>query len=465
VQQRILVIDDEPVVGHSFQRILAPDGHEVEVFQDPQAGLRAALSGGFDVIFTDLMMPGMTGIDVLREVRASGLPSEVIIITGHSTVETAVEAMKEGATDYLSKPFSPDQLRMLLKKVWERSTLIRENALLRQELEINRGFEGIIGQSRSMERVFSLVRRVAPTDGTVLVTGESGTGKEMIVRAIHRLSRRKDHPLMACDCSALAPTLLESELFGHVKGSFSGAVATKQGLFEAAQKGTLFLDEVANLSMETQGKLLRVLETKRVRKVGDTAERDIDIRLITASNRELSEMVRSGEFREDLYYRLNVVPIFLPPLRQRQGDIHLLAMAFLERFCKKLEVDVKGFTTEAMAQLDSYAWPGNVRELRNIVERMAILCDCDRIEPRHLPSEIRQTSLRACHGELPQTWEEFKKLKQQIRDTAVQELERRFLADALQRSGGNVSKAAEEVGIQRTNLHALLRKYGLSGSE
>jgi DNA-binding NtrC family response regulator len=465
VQQRILVIDDEPVVGHSFQRILAADGHEVEVFQDPQAGLRAALSGGFDVIFSDLLMPGLTGIDVLREVRASGLPSEVIIITGHSTVETAVEAMKQGATDYLSKPFSPEQLRMLLKKVWERSTLIRENALLRQELEINRGFEGIIGQSRAMERVFSVVKRVAPTDGTVLVTGESGTGKEMIVRALHRLSRRKDHPLMACDCSALAPTLLESELFGHVKGSFSGAIATKQGLFEAAQKGTLFLDEVANLGIETQGKLLRVLETKQVRKVGDTAEREIDIRLIAATNRELSEMVRAGEFREDLYYRLNVVPIALPPLRQRQGDIPLLAMAFLERFCQKLEVDVKGFTAEAMAQMDGYAWPGNVRELRNVVERMAILCDYDRIEPRHLPAEIRQAPARACHAALPKTWDEFKKLKQQVRDTAVQELERRFLADALERSGGNVSKAAEEVGIQRTNLHALLRKHGLSGSE
>jgi DNA-binding NtrC family response regulator len=463
VQQRILVIDDEPVVGLSFKRILTPDGHEVEVFQDPQAGLRAALSGSFDVIFTDLMMPGMTGIEVLREIRASGLPSEVVIITGHSTVETAVEAMKQGATDYLSKPFSPDQLRMLLSKVWERSSLIRENALLRQELEINRGFEGIIGQSPSMERVFSLVKRVAPTDGTVLITGESGTGKEMIVRAMHRLSRRADHPLMACDCSALAPTLLESELFGHVKGSFSGAIATKQGLFEAAQKGTLFLDEVANLSIETQGKLLRVLETKCVKKVGDTAERAIDIRLIAATNRELSEMVHSGEFREDLYYRLNVVPIFLPPLRQRQGDVHLLAMAFLERFCKKLEVDVKGFTPEAMAQMDSYRWPGNVRELRNIVERMAILCDSDRIEPRHLPPEIRQTPTRTCHGELPRTWEEFKKLKQQIRDTAVQELERRFLTEALQRSGGNVSKAAEEVGIQRTNFHALIRKYELSG--
>ena len=220
----------------------------------------------------------------------------------------------------------------------------------------------------------------------------------MFVRAIHRLSRRKNKPLLACDCSALAPTLLESELFGHIKGSFSGAIATKHGLFEAADGGTLFLDEIANLSMETQGKLLRVLETKRLRKVGDTAERDIDIRLISATNRDLSDMVREGLFREDLYYRLNVVPIYLPPLRDRQGDIPLLAASFLDRFCKKNHVAVKGFGPEAMCLIESYTWPGNVRELRNIVERLAILCDQDRIEPHHLPGEIRQAH-RATDGE------------------------------------------------------------------
>jgi len=309
--------------------------------------------------------------------------------------------------------------------------------------------------------VFSMIKRVAPTDGTVLVTGESGTGKEMVVRAIHRLSRRKDAPLLACDCSALAPTLLESELFGHLKGSFSGAIATKQGLFEAAQTGTLFLDEVANLTAETQGKLLRVLETKHVKKVGDTTEREVDIRLVAATNRDLHEMALEGSFREDLYYRLNVVPIFLPPLRDRKGDIPLLAMTFLGRFCKKLEVPVKGFTAEAMAQLESYAWPGNVRELRNIVERMAILCDSQGIELRHLPAEIRQAAAVGTVTSLPHTWDEFKKLKQQVREAAVEDLQRRFLTEALRRCDGNVSRAAEEIGIQRPNLHALMRRYGL----
>jgi DNA-binding NtrC family response regulator len=460
---RILVIDDESVIGLSCQRTLEAEGHEVQYFQAPEAGLHAALSGDFDIVLVDLMMPGASGLEILGQIKVAGVPSEVVIITGHATVESAVEAMKQGAHDYLSKPFSPAQLKMTVQRAWEHSRLIRENVALRQELEIHQGFEGIIGESRPMERVFALARRVAPTDGTVLLIGESGTGKEMFVRAIHRLSRRKDHPLMACDCSALAPTLLESELFGHVKGSFSGAVATKQGLFEAAHQGTLFLDEIGNLSMETQGKLLRALETKRVKKVGDTTERDVDIRLISATNRDLTEMVRTGEFREDLYYRLNVVPIYLPPLRERLGDIPLLAIAFLERFCKKNQVAVKGFTSEALCLMENYRWPGNVRELRNIVERLAILCDHERIEPHDLPAEIRQVPLRTAGGApLPSTWEGFKQLKQQIRDSAVQQLERSFLVDALKRCNGNVSRAAEEIGIQRTNLHALLRKHGLT---
>jgi DNA-binding NtrC family response regulator len=464
-RQRVLVIDDELVIGLSCRRCLGPEGHEVDCIEDPQRGLDAALTGDYDVIFLDLMMPGLHGMEVLKRLKEAGVASEVIIITGHSTVESAVEAMKHGAADYLGKPFGPDELRLVFRRAVEKSTLIRENAALRRALEIDKGFEGIIGESRAMERVFGLIRRVAPTDGTVLVTGESGTGKEMVVRAIHRLSRRKEQPLLACDCSALAPTLLESELFGHVKGSFSGAIAAKQGLFEVADKGTLFLDEVANLSQETQGKLLRVLETRRVRKVGDTAERDVDIRLTAATNRDLMEMVKKGTFREDLYYRLNVVPIELPPLRERQGDIPRLAMVFLERCCRQNEIEVKGFSVEAMAHLEAYHWPGNVRELRNIVERMAILCDADRIDARHLPPEIRQVPPRSSSMPLPQTWEEFKSFKQQVRETAVHELERRFLIEALQSCDGNVSKAAERVGMQRTNFHALMRKHGLTSED
>ncbi|MFZ5831751.1 MAG: sigma-54-dependent transcriptional regulator [Planctomycetota bacterium] len=461
-RQRILVIDDEPVVCQSAKRALVPEGHDVVSYEDARAGLEAALNGHFDIVLTDLSMPGIDGMEVLRQIKDAGVPSEVVVITGHSTVENAVEAMRRGAADFLSKPFSPGQLKIVVQKVAERSSLLKENEALRRELELNQGFEGIIGESPQMHRVFALIRRVAPTDGTVLVTGESGTGKEMVVRAIHRLSRRKDHPLLACDCSALAPTLLESELFGHVKGSFSGAIASKQGLFEAAGKGTLFLDEVANLSMETQGKLLRVLETKRVKKVGDTAELEVDIRLIAATNRDLAEMVEDGSFREDLYYRLNVVPIYLPPLRERPGDVARLATVLMDRFCKKLEIAPKRFTPDAMTQLESYHWPGNVREMRNIVERIAILSDSDSVEPRHLPAEIRQASARPSGTTLPTNWEDFKRLKQQVRDAAVQDLERRFLIESLRRWGGNVTKAAEDVGLQRTNFHALMRKYGLT---
>jgi len=464
-RQRILVIDDEAVVCLSCQRILASEGYQVECRLDPKLGLDEALSGDYDVVLLDLVMPELDGMEILKELKAAGASCEVVIITGYSTVESAVEAMKQGAADYVSKPFTPDELKVILKKVMERSALIRENLALRRELQTQQGFEGIIGESRRMQQVFSTIKRVAPSDGTVLITGESGTGKEMVARAIHRLSPRKDHPLLACDCGSLAPTLLESELFGHVKGSFSGAIATKQGLFEVADKGTLFLDEVANISLETQGKLLRALETRRVRKVGDTAEHEVDIRLIAATNRDLDEMVSEGTFREDLFYRLNVVPIYLPPLRERTGDIPKLAMTFLERFRKSSTIKVQGFTPEAMHIMESYEWPGNVRELKNIVERLAILSDAERIEPQHLPAELRKAPLRTTVTELPRKWEDFKELKQQIRDAAVREVERRFLLEALERSAGNVSKAAEAVGMQRTNFHSLMRKYGLSSEE
>lgn len=465
IPQRVLVIDDEAVIAKGIRRVLSPGGHDVAAEEDPRQGLQAALTGDHDVIFLDLKMPGLDGMDILKRLKQAGSRAQVIIITGHSTVETAVAAMKMGAADYLSKPFTPDQLRMVLAKAAERSALVRENAALRKELEVNRGFEGIIGESRPMERVFALIQRVAPTDGTVLITGESGTGKEMVVRAIHRLSRRRDHALLACDCSALAPTLLESELFGHVKGSFSGAIGNKQGMFEAAHKGTLFLDEIANLSMETQGKLLRVLETKKVKSVGDTSERAIDIRLVAATNRELGEMVASGEFREDLFYRLNVVPVDLPALRERLGDIPRLAMYFLDRFCRKLGTEAKRFSPEALRRMESYAWPGNVRELRNIVERIAILCDQAQIEPEHLPQEIRGAMSPVHVSQLPQTWEDFKRLKQKVRDTAATDLLRRFLTQALQQCDGNVSRAADAVGMQRTNFHALMRKCNLTAED
>jgi len=459
---RVLVIDDEAVVCNSCRRILLEEGYQVDCRQDPRAGLQAAVSGEYDLILLDIVMPEMDGLEVLKEIKSAGVASEVVIITGYATVETAVAAMKQGADDYLSKPFTPDELVVVIQKVLECSAVFRENQALRRELRLNQGFEGIIGESRCMQKVFAVIRRVAPTDGTVLINGESGTGKEMAARAIHRLSKRRDRHFLACDCSSLAPSLLESELFGHVKGSFSGAIATKKGLFEAADGGTLFLDEVANISLETQGKLLRAIEARSIKKVGDTQEREVDIRLIAATNRDLEKRVGEGKFREDLWYRLNVVPVYLPPLKERTGDVPLLAKIFLERFRQKNEVRVQGFSPEAMQVMESYAWPGNVRELKNVVARLAILCDVERIEPHHLPPELGQTRLDHRFSDLPRSWDDFKELKQQVRESAVRDLERRFLVEALQRSGGNVTRAADDVGMQRTNFHALMRKHELT---
>jgi len=462
---RILVVDDEAVICLSCEEVLTREGYQVVCRRDASDGLAEALTGNYDVVLLDLIMPEIQGLDVLARIREAGVSAEIVIVTGYATVQTAVEAMKLGAVDYLCKPFTPDELRMTVSKVMERSALIRENSELRKKLVGQQGFEGIIGESREMERVYSLIQRVAPTDGSVLISGESGTGKEMVARAIHRLSPREQNKFMACDCSALAPTLLESELFGHAKGSFSGAHADKTGFFEAADRGTLFLDEVGNINLETQGKLLRALETRQVKRVGETVERSVDIRLIAATNSNLQEMVREGKFREDLFYRLNVVPIRLPPLRERMGDIPRLIMFFLARFQgARPQVTVRGFAPEAMRILENYGWPGNVRELKNIVERLAILGEAECIEPGHLPDELVRAAGRGGRmvSEIPADWESFRILKKRVRETAVEDLERNFVRQALVRAGGNISLAARQTGLQRTHFHSLMRRYSLN---
>ena len=462
VKYRILVIDDEVVVGLSCKRILSSEKiYDVKTESEPKHGFEEALTGNYDLILLDIIMPELDGIEILRRIKEAGISSEVVIITGYATIHTAVEAIKLGAADYISKPFSPDELKIIIKRVIKHSALLKENIALRKELNLHKGFEGIIGESPEMEKVFSLIKRVAPTNATVLITGESGTGKEIISKAIHRLSLRNGKPFIACDCSALAPTLLESELFGHVKGSFSGAIATKMGLFEIADKGTLFLDEISNISLEIQAKLLRVLENCKIRKVGDVAEHTIDIRLITSTNRDLSGMIKEKTFREDLFYRLQVVPVHIPPLRERKGDIIRLALTFLERFQEKNNLKDKIFDPETIKLMEEYHWPGNVRELKNLVERLAILCDSDIIEPSHLPPEFKNIYLHDAIYGLPQKWDEFKDFKQQVKENAVREIERRFLVEALRRAEGNISRAAKDVGMQRTNFHQLLKNHGI----
>lgn len=460
-KKKVLIIDDESIIGLSCKRILEKDNFEAVYCQDPKQGFMEAMTGIYDIILLDLLMPDMDGMEILTRIKSAGITSDVIIITGYGTVKNAVEAIKAGAANYVGKPVTPEELIITIENVIRHSDLVRENVSLRKELQIRDGFKGIIGESAAMKEVFSVIRRVAPTEGTVCITGESGTGKEMIAQAVHRLSRRCNNAFIACDCSSLVTTLLESELFGHVKGSFTGAVSAKQGLFEAADKGTLFLDEISNISLETQGKLLRVLETRQVKKVGDTKENKINIRLITASNRDLSKMVKEGSFREDLFYRIQGFPVFLPPLRERKDDIVNLALYFLNNFLKCNHLPGKHFSEEVVHLFESYYWPGNIRELKNIVERAAVFCDSDTIKAAHLPKEIAVHATDLSYPQIPADWEEFKIFKNRIQNEAVREIEKKFALEALRNAGGNISRAAKNIGMQRTNFHAFIQKLGI----
>ena len=461
MNKRILIIDDEPTIGNSCKRVLMKEKFEVIYHQNGKTGLKEALTGEYDLILLDLLLPEIEGMEILRAVKSKGISSEVIIITGYGTVQTAVEAIQLGAADFISKPFSPDELIIHINKVLQHVELRDENIALRKELNLQEGFKGIIGESTSMKKVFKLIKRVAPTDCNILITGDSGTGKEIVAKAIHRTSLRKDQPYIACDCSALTPSLLESELFGHEKGSYSGAISTKQGLFEIADQGTLFLDEVSNLSLEIQSKLLRVIESRMIRRVGDTTERNINIRLIAASNQDLIEMVEKGSFRKDLYYRLEVIPIHLPPLCERKEDIIRLATTFLDSVKRTGEIRARYFSPQAIEFLEKYSWPGNIRELKNLVERVAILCDAETIEVKHLPSIIRKEYNEPLTKALPASWEDFKLYKQQLKNKVIAKIEMKFLANALEKADGNVSLAAKNIGIQRTNFHSMLKKYNI----
>ena len=456
IPRKILLLAQQLDAARRYQSILDADGHTVQGRALCAGELPVGTSDEFDLVITVLSSSEPEPIAVLRQLKAVDRSTCVLLISPDQTARTAIRAIREGAADYLVEPCSAEELRAAVDRAGSVG-----NTASRAPDSHARGsvpcFEGMLGRCSAMRDVFDLLERIAPSEATVLVTGESGTGKELAVRAIHRLSRRCDAALLGCDCTALAPTLLESELFGHVKGSFSGAIATKKGLFEAADHGTLLLDEVSNLSMETQGKLLRVLETRRIRRVGDTAEREVDIRLIATTNRDLGQMVKVGEFRADLYYRLNVVPVSLPALRDRAGDIPLLAMAFLDEFSRQMGLQSTVFSPRASQQMEVYPWPGNVRELRNIVQRLAVLYGGSQIELEHLPLEIRESQHTLSGADLPRTWEEFKTFKRQV----VEDLERRFLTAALGRCAQNITHAAESVGMQRPNFHALLRHHGV----
>jgi DNA-binding NtrC family response regulator len=456
---KILVVDDEDIVLKSCQRALRGNDFSVDTVMDGWEALKKIDELDYDLVILDIMMPKCDGMEILQHVKERHPGVEVIMMTGLSQVQTAVKAMKLGAFDYLPKPFDPDELLHVVQRALERRQLLQENRHLKSEVSAKYRFDNIIGASPAMQAVYALIAKCAPTNSTVLITGESGTGKEMMARAIHYNSLRKDQPFVTVDCNTLSENLLESELFGHVKGAFTGAVANKRGMFEVANNGTLFLDEFGNISLSTQAKLLRVIQEHEFRPVGSTANQRTNVRLLTATNKDLKAMVAAGTFREDLYYRINVFPIHVPALKERREDIAALAFHFLKTFSNELEKPVSEISEAAMSVLMHHDWPGNVRELENTMHRAVILSADHIIRQAHLghlvdngaPSDI----------DVPRTSDELKKMKKVVRERSVEDVERLFVQETLKRNDSNVTRSAEETGMQRSNFQALMKKYNI----
>ena len=445
---RVLVVDDEPAQRELVAGFLAKQGFEVSQAAGGEAALVRFKQDPFDLVLTDQKMPGLSGLQVLEGVRAMTPETAVIIMTAYGTIETAVSAIKAGAADYLTKPLNLDELLHRIHRVRERQHLLSENRELREALAERHRVEGIIGESGPMQEALSLVRRVAPSDATVLIRGESGTGKELIAKAIHYASARAAGPLVKVNCAALAESLLEAEMFGHEKGAFTGAIATRKGRFELAEGGSLFLDEIGDLPAHLQVKLLRVLQEREFERVGSSRPITVNVRLLAATHRDLEVLVRDGRFRDDLYYRINVVTVTLPPLRERRDDLPLLIDHFVRTFAAKNSKPINGLTRGARETLLRYDYPGNVRELENLIERAVVLTRDEVIGVADLPLTLRDPAPEPAGSGL---------------DAAVEGLERRMMREALVRSGGVQTRAAELLGISERVLRYKLKKYGLSG--
>ena len=456
---RILVIDDELSICQNCIKILSKIECEVEYALNGYDALGMMEAEPFEVIITDLKMSSLGGMEVLSRVKAAYPDTVVIVITGYASVSSVVEVMKMGAFDYLPKPFTPEELRGVVRQAVAERTILLQNRRLKQQHGDLRAFSHqLIGDSTKIEKVIEMVRKVAPTNSTVLISGESGTGKELIARAIHANSKRGNKSFFAVDCGTISAALLESELFGHTKGAFTGAHRDKPGIFKVANGGTIFLDEIGNITLEVQAKLLRFLEGREFLPLGSTTTQTVDVRLILATNQDLKEMVSEGSFREDFYYRIFVYPIAMPPLRERKEDILPIAYHFLEQFNSGLGKNIKGFDSNAVTKLTQYDWPGNVRQLRNAIERAIILCDKELISLKELPftDEVEQLIER-----IPSTNEELKRIKKEIRQKAVGEVEKNFVINALALNNWNVTQAAKKVGLQRTNFQNLMKKHGI----
>ena len=451
-EYKILVVDDENSLRELLSILLQREGYLVEQAVDGVAAFALAQENTYDLIISDIQMPKMTGIELLRQLREEDNDVTVMMITAFSSTEEAVEAMKLGAYDYITKPFKNDEIRLVIKNALEREQLQQENRQLKQQLGQRFSFHNLIGNSPAMSKLIALLERVAPSQVNVLITGESGTGKELVAKALHQNSDRKNQPFVPINCGAIPENLLESELFGHEKGAFTGANRRKEGLFESANNGTLFLDEIGELPMGMQVKLLRVLQEREFRRVGGTNTISLNIRLVAATNQDLSERIKEGSFREDLFYRLNVVSIELPPLRTRPGDIQLLIDRFYQRLTGKDEYLIQ---KQALELLLNYDWPGNVRELENLVERCVVLGETEELTVECLPEQIKKKSHNVYGGidDLPEDGFDLEKW--------LEEMEKAVLLQALEKSGGVRKRAAELLGINFRSIRYRLGKLGI----
>jgi len=452
VVPHILIIDDDEAICDACIQVLSRENYTVSAAKDGQTGLDRAREQAFDVVILDLRLPKINGIEVLKEIIKDDAAAVVVIITGYPTIESAVDSMKIGAYDFIPKPFTPDTLRVIIRRAIARRKLLIENLGLRRQLSDHSGEDQIIGCSDAIQSVIKLIEKVGPTDSTVLISGESGTGKELVARAIHRHSKRRKGYLMTVDCSTLVENLFESELFGHVKGSFTGASSIKHGRFELANGGTLFFDEIGNISVDIQAKLLRAIQEREVTRVGGSHPIKMDVRIIAATNQNLLSAVKEGRFREDLYYRLRVIPIHLPSLRERKGDIPLLANYFLEKYNEKRKKNIRTISEKAMKALCDYDWPGNVRELENTIERAVVLTENDVIEKNDL-------FYYRIGNKIDATSPDSSRIK------TLAEVEKEHIEKILKKVDWNRSKAAELLGITRKTVQAKIKKYNIKQKE
>ncbi len=447
-QERILVVDDEPSVTDALEIILSEKGYDVKVVNS--AGSAVDLLGGrpFNLVLSDLRLPDMSGIELLTHVKEASPQTEFILMTAHGSLDTTIEAIKRGAYYYIEKPFTPDQVLMLTERALEFARMRRENRELRDTIGGELETFGMIGHTPRMRQIYETIRATAPSDASVLIEGESGTGKELIAAAFHHQSNRSNRPFMKINCAAIPRDLMESELFGYKRGAFTGADRDKRGLIEATSGGTLLLDEIGEMPMHLQTKLLRVLQDRRLRRLGEEQEVGVDFRLIAATNRDTNQAMKEGLLREDLYFRISTIKLKVPPLRERADDLVLLAELFLQRYSAKYNKSIKAISQQAFAVLTRYEWPGNVRELESVIERAVLFCQDNQVGPEHLPDHIQPASTNAFRCEIPAFM-------------TLEEIEREAIAQTLDRTGGNVKKTAEILDLHRPTLYRKLKKFGI----